>query len=101
MFIYTTSNILTGSGEGHTVYFYKRACPLGSSRTGCKKINLPQISKELPAIEIYTDKAFFDAIKLAVGPVQALLAHATEAVREHLASERPKRDHKPNVRYAI
>lgn len=84
---------MSGSGEGHTVYFYERACPLGKSTTGCRTLTLPA-KGNLPTAEVECDEVFYDAIRLAVGAVQTLKDHATDAFQKHVTSERPKRERK-------
>jgi hypothetical protein len=78
------------------VYFYKRACPLGKGTSGCRKMKLPK-KEALPAEEVYCDEAFYEAIRLAAGPVQALSDHAAATVEQHLTAERPKRERKPRT----
>lgn len=60
-----------GSGENHTVYFYKRLHPLCVPPLGALKVRIPKrVGFEEEDEEVVCDSAFESAIKLAVGPVK-------------------------------
>ena len=97
-FISQMMTSMHGSGEGHTVYFYKRAVPLVRPPAVERQVTLSKRAgiEEGDAV-ISCDAAFVDAVKLATGPVADLRQHADASVAEHLASERPRRERRPRV----
>ncbi|KAJ1412193.1 hypothetical protein B484DRAFT_402394 [Ochromonadaceae sp. CCMP2298] len=94
-----------GSGEGHTAYIYKRTNkaptkpkgPSNDSRSW-EKLLIPGRSRfNEKDTEVYCDKAFFPAAKLAVGPTADLRQTVKDAVNAHMDASRGKRDRKPRV----
>lgn len=66
---------MLGSGENHTVYFYKRLHPLCVPPLGALKVRIPKrVGFEEEDEEVVCDSAFESAIKLAVGPVKGKVA---------------------------
>jgi hypothetical protein len=60
-----------GSGENHTVYFYKRSNPLCVPLPSAVKVLIPgREGFEEEDEEVVCDPAFLEAVKLAVGPVE-------------------------------
>ncbi len=87
-----------GSGEGHTVYFYKRALPLVRAPAAERRVTLPKRAGFAEEDhEVSCDAAFADAVVLATGSVADLRQHVDECVAAHLASERPRRERRPRV----
>lgn len=97
-FISQMMTSMHGSGEGHTVYFYKRALPLVRAPARERLVTMPKRAGfDEEDEEISCDAAFADAVKLATGSVADLRQHADACVAEHLASERPRRERRPRV----
>lgn len=75
--IISTSNSLsrTGSGEGHTAYIYMRAnkAPKVPTLPNQRVLGIPgRTSLAEEDTEVYCDETFFEASRLAVGPVKDL-----------------------------
>lgn len=101
---------MTGSGEGHTAYFYKRnntppALSPKERKNGTattKLLALPARPDhpEDPAggWNVHCDLAFYECCRLAAGlDSSELIEHVNRGVEEHLGAERPKRERKQRV----
>ena len=83
-FVYQMSTSMVSSGEGHTVYFYRRASPLHFQprKTECL-LTLPKRSgfDAEEDVEVSCDPVFVDAIRRATLP----LAEHSRQVDEFIA----------------
>jgi hypothetical protein len=87
-----------GSGEGHTVYFYKRTVAFPKVPANALKVTFPKRAgfNEVEE-EFVCDQVFLECVKVAVGPVKGLQDHAKGVVNEYVSSARPKRERKTRV----
>mmetsp|Transcript_11506 Transcript_11506/g.18785 ORF Transcript_11506/g.18785 Transcript_11506/m.18785 type:complete len:392 (+) Transcript_11506:75-1250(+) len=88
---------MTGSGESHTAYFYKRTnspAPL-KARAGVSMLQVPPRESSHPEIsEVVCSNYFRHSIELALGPVDELSEHVEKVSNKILNSGRPKRERK-------
>ena len=81
---------MTGSGENHTAYFYKRANTPPSTLSAKKAVTnvmlaLPGRTAEEPDTEMFCDAAFYPTCSLAAALDNAeLTKYVLAAVQEHL-----------------
>lgn len=92
--------MLSGSGEGHTAYFYKRLKVQGTyddrktpivSIPGRKGFKDEVTGEEEADVQVYCDPAFLEGVKSAVGKVIRLRKETEVLMSNHMAEGRPKR----------
>jgi len=104
-----------GSGEGHTVYFYKKITdsdmnnrnPGESTDSGYsgvvqnheKRVILQKRRDDEEDVTLVCEEAFLEAIQVAVGPIKDLQEHSAKIVDNYLSSNKPIRPRKPNRRF--
>lgn len=89
-----------GSGEGHTAYIYMRAnkAPKVPTLPNQRVLSIPgRTSLNEPDNEVYCDETFYEASRLAVGPVAELKEYVSGVVNKHLDGARSQRVRKPRV----
>mmetsp|Transcript_7722 Transcript_7722/g.11463 ORF Transcript_7722/g.11463 Transcript_7722/m.11463 type:complete len:419 (-) Transcript_7722:36-1292(-) len=91
---------MTGSGEKHTAYFYKRtntpAPCIARPNTSILRIPPRPGSSEQPVDVVCADK-FKECIDLAVGPLEECTEYVNAAVNTMISSARPKRERHQRV----
>jgi len=92
---------MTGSGESHTAYFYKRSNRpgvhelKGPAPAGCVKVTIPPRSGFAEkAVTVACAACYEKAVRAAVGDSGALLREAAVTVQSHFDEGRPSRDRK-------
>lgn len=96
------SLLLSGSGEIHTAYFYKRSSkphPL-REKSGVSIIELearPGVEDDKPLERIACDDLFKESVLLAAGPANTAEQNVTEAVKTLISCSRPIRERKQRV----
>ena len=89
---------LTGSGENHTAYFYRRNNTPPAISPEMTLLRLPgRVELNEKDVEVVCDPLFSRPIELLTGNPTALLDDVKNIVRHHLEDERPKRTRKPRV----
>lgn len=104
-----------GSGEGHTAYFYMRnnTPPRTPKLPQQQLLTLPLKAKQQQEgqlqqeeckqqqqqeqEQVYADKVFFTASKLAVGPTADLVAYVDGEMAKYVEGARPKRERKQRI----
>jgi len=92
-----------GSGESHMAYVYRRTNTPMTETAAAQQPNLKRlVCPRRPGFDeqdqnVWSDKAFYQTAKLAVGPVDALRTHCAGVVDVLLNSAKPKRERKPRV----
>lgn len=96
---------MTGSGENHTAYFYKRnntpaPCRARPNTTLYRIPPRPSSTssdgEEVGELVVCSNK-FLNCIQLAVGPLESCQAYVNDVTSSILQSGRPKRERKPRV----
>lgn len=99
-FIGKIGTTMTGSGEGHTCYFYKRTStpkPL-KVRSGTSIIHIPaREGFDEEACDVVCADKFKPCVSLAVGDFNTYKAGVAAQAEEMMNSGRPKRIRKPRV----
>lgn len=89
---------MTGSGESHTAYFYKRTSSPAPcvARTGTSLLTVPaREASDLRHSDVVCSNYFKESIEHALGPVQTLARHVESVSDQILNAGRPKRERKP------
>ena len=93
-------NLIIGSHEGHTAYFYKRLNVEGTyDDSHVPTLTIPGRKGFLDEatggaekdIQVYCDPAFLNGVKGAVGKVSKLKTATDDLLNSHLSAGRPKR----------
>ncbi len=95
--------IFSGSGEGHTAYFYKRIGTIPSTPvlSNQKSLTIPKRTNFRLAesdTEVYCDELFYEPAKQATQEVEILAETVKIAIDEHLNSGRSKRTTRASTR---
>lgn len=89
--------MITGSGESHTAYFYKRTNTPARCvpRTGTSMLTVPaREGSSLRHSDMVCSNYFKESIEFALGPVEELAEYVEAVSNKILNSGRPKRERK-------